>query len=47
MRQYRKRILLERKPYQTHQERMWRHEIRRMRLKNTLDACRVHPAWGC
>jgi len=26
--------LLERRPYQTHQKRTWRHEIRRMRQKN-------------
>ena len=37
-------ILLERRPYQTHQKRMWRHEIRRMRPTNAQDACRVHPA---
>jgi len=34
MRQYRNRFLLERRPYQTHQKRTWRHEIRRMRSKN-------------
>jgi len=37
-------LLLERRPYQTHQKRMWRHEIRRMRPKNAQDACRVHLA---
>jgi len=37
-------LLLERRPYQTHQKSTWRHEIRRMRPKNAQDACRVHPA---
>ena len=44
MRQYRNRFLLERRPYQAHQRRTWRHEIRRMRSKNAYDAYRVHPA---
>jgi len=38
-------LLLERRPYQTHHKRTWRHEIRRMRPKNAQEACRVHPAW--
>ena len=37
-------LLLERRPYQTHQKRTWRHEIRRMRPKNAHHACRVHIA---
>jgi len=37
-------LLLERRPYQTHQKRTWRHEITRMCPKNAQDACRVHPA---
>jgi len=36
MRQYRSRFLLERRPYQTHQNRTWRHEIRRTRSRNRL-----------
>ena len=37
-------LLLERRPYQMHQKRTWRHEIRCMRQKNAQDACRVHTA---
>jgi len=39
-------LLLERRPYQMHQKRTWRHEIRRILPKNAQDACRVHPAWS-
>jgi len=37
-------ILLERRPYQTHQKRTWRHKIRRIRPKTAQDACRLHRA---
>jgi len=37
-------LLLERRPYQTHQKRTRLHEIRRMRPKIAQDACREHPA---
>jgi len=39
-------LLLERRPYQTHQKRTWCHEIRRMCPKNAHDACRVNTALG-
>jgi len=39
-----KKVLLKCRPYQTHQKRMWRQEIRRMHSKNAQDACRVHTA---
>jgi len=34
MRQSRNRFLFKRRPYQMHQKRTWRHEIRRIRSKN-------------
>jgi len=37
-------LLHECRPYQTHQKRTWRHEIRRMRPKDAQDAWRVHTA---
>jgi len=36
-------LLLERRPYQTHQKMTWRHEIRHMRPKNAQDQWRSQP----